>query len=520
MTNFEISGADAPKRQHPISILFFIVKIGKDLVYPMIAVLLSAAIRDDVPSWWIPVIIALYVVAFTVLGVLSWLRYSYRIERHSLYVEHGIFIRKRLSIPRDRVQSVDMSSGVVQRLFGVRKLVIETAGSRKPEVVMNAVAEAEAERIRAAMVKDATDGEAPDAGAPDGESEPARAAVEADRISSADSHASGSTSAARPADAAHRLSPGRLLLYSATSGRIFLSIAIIGALYSQVEDILGMFGMYDPDAANAMLPRTVSGWIAVAIVAFVVIWLLGTAIIAAKEYGFTVERRGGKLLIRRGLLEKKQFSVALERIQAVHVHQNPLRRLFGFASVSLVTFASIRDDGQINSLLCPLVPVRDIPALLADFVPDAVWPDAFERPGRNAVTGYIARPLVVGAALAVPGLIWIPGGLRWTALALPAIALLFGLLRYRHAGWRLRDGQIAVRFGGFNVEIALIPRRRIQWLRIKTTPLQTRRGLATLQIFTASSGFAAKWQIRHIPESLAEELMFRLRKKSDVPPAP
>lgn len=462
MTNFEEKSMN---RQHPISILFFIVKIGKDLVYPLIAVLLSAALRDDIHPLWIFGILALYVVAFTVLGVFSWLRYVYRIERHSMHVEHGVFVRKRLSIPRDRVQSVDMSAGIVHRLFGVRKVIIETAGSRKPEVVLNAVSEAEAERIRAAMVKDASDIEAPET---DGAAGPASTNGEAGRIATAYGTGSSATmSALTSPDAVYRVSTGRILLYSATTGRIFLSLAIIGALYSQVEDILGMFGLFDPEAAEAMLPQTAAGWIAVTVTAFVAIWLLGISIITAKEYGFTIERRGGKLLIRRGLLEKKQFSVSLERIQAVHVHQNPLRRLFGCASVNLVTFASIREDGQINSLLCPLIPVRDIPELLAAFVPETVWPETYERPGRKAVTGYIAKPLTIAGIAAVPGLIWIPGGYGWAALALPAVAILYGLLRFRHAGWLHRDGQIAVRFGGFSVQFALIPRRRVQWLRMK-----------------------------------------------------
>ena len=493
------------RRQHPVSILFFIVKIGKDLVYPLIAVLVSAAFRDDIHPLWIVGIIALYGVVFTVMGILSWLRFVYRIEDRSLHVEHGVFIRKRLSIPRDRVQSVDMSAGVVQRLFGVRKVVIETAGSRKPEVVLNAVAEAEAERIRAAMVRGAADTEMPETGRPADAAGPMPPGA-ADAVGPA-----GDEDQPVPPGAVYRLPPGRILLYSATSGRIFLSLAILGALYSQLEDLLGMFGLFDPEDAGALLPDTAAGWIAAALAAFVFIWLLGTAIIAAKEYGFTVERHGGKLLIRRGLLEKKQFSVTLERVQAVHVHQNLLRRLFGCASVSLVTIGSIRDDGQIHSLLCPLVPVRDIPELLEAFAPGYAWPEDFDRPGREALAGYVAIPLTIAAFAAVPGLVWIPGGYGWTALALPAAALLFGLLRFRRAGWHCGDGRIAVRFGAFSVHLALIPRRRIQWLRMKTSPLQARRNLATVQIFTASGGFAAKWQIRHIPRQTAEALIARLR---------
>jgi len=490
---------DEPRRQHPISILFFIVKIVKDMIYPFIAFALSTALRDDVHPLLFWGGVAVFTAAVIVLGTLAWFRYVYRLAANVMHVEHGLIIRKRLTIPRDRVQSVDTSAGIVQRLFGVQKLVIETAGSRKPEVVMSAVSAAEAERIRAALVKDV-----PAAAAPGGSPE-----IRPDAPASAAPPGVG--------DVVYRVPTGRILLYSATSGRIFLSLVIIMALYSQVEDWLGNLGLFDSVAPEALLPSSAADWAKLAAAAFVLIWLLGTAVITVKEYGFTIERHGGKLLIRRGLLERKQFSVAIERIQAIHVHQNLLRRLFGCASVSLVTFASIRNDGQIHSLLCPLIPMRDLPGLLESFTPEAVWPDRFERPGREALTGHVALPLAVSVALAVPGWIWIPGGYGWTALALPAAALLYGVLRHRQAGWHLRDDQIVVRFGGFSLQLAVIPRRRIQWFRLKVSPLQARRGLATLQLVTASSAFAAAWKIRHIPRRTAEEMMFRLRRPHPRP---
>jgi putative membrane protein len=483
------------------------------MIYPLIAFILSTALSDDIRPLWMWGGIALFTAAVIALGALSWLRYVYRLETNAMHVEYGLFIRKRLTVPRDRVQSVDTSAGIVQRLFGVQKLVIETAGSRKPEVVLNAVTVAEAERIRAAMVKGASDAGAPESGpSQDGADSPP--------------HEPGAGGAAAGTDertispgAVYRVPFGRILLYSATSGRIFLSLVIIMALYSQAEDWLWNLGLFDAIAAEALTPSGAADWMLLAAAAFVIIWLLGTAVITAKEFGFTIERHGGKLLIRRGLLERKQFTVALERIQAIHVHQNLLRRLFGCASVSLVTYASIKKDGQIHSLLCPLVPMRELPELLESFTSEAGWPESFYRPGLEALTGYIAFPIAVASIAAVPGLIWIPGGYGWTALALPAVALLFGFLRHRQAGWHLRDDRIVVRFGGFSLQYGLIPRRRIQWYRLRVSPLQARRKLATLQVITASSGFAATWQIRHIPQAKAEELLARLRGRH-VPPDP
>lgn len=505
----------ATRRQHPISVLFFITKAVKDMLYPMIAFLVSTALRDDVHPLWIAGGSALFIIAVVTLGTLAWFRYRYRIENAFMHVEYGLIVRKRLSIPRDRVQTVDTSAGIVHRLFGLQKLVIETAGSRRPEVVLNAVTRDEAERIRKAMVTDASDrmNDAADAGSP------AAGADERSAHEAVPAEAGAAGQAEAPSGPVYRVPTGRLVIYSMTTGRVFISLAIIAAIYSQVEDWLRNLKLFDYSVFEAIQPERSSGWIALTAFLLIFLWIIGAAITTVKEYGFTVQRQGNKLLIRRGLLERKQLSVALDRIQAIHVQQNMLRRLFGYASADLVTVASIREDGLTHTMLCPIVPVRELPGLLAAFTPGVEWPDTFAAPGRAARGSYIAMPLIVASVLAAAGLIWIPGSYRWLALALPCYAICLGVLRHRNAGWHLKDDQIVIRFGSFGVQMAFIQRRRIQWLRMKVTPLQARRRLATLQVFTASSGYGFGWKIRHLPQATAADLLFRLRRRHPSPPA-
>src|SRR5690606_37626016 len=91
------------RRQHPISILFFIAASVKNLLYPMLAFLVSAIVRDDIRPIWVIGGIGLFLILIVTIGVLDWLRYTYRFEDGHLLVEHGLFVHKKLSVPRARI---------------------------------------------------------------------------------------------------------------------------------------------------------------------------------------------------------------------------------------------------------------------------------------------------------------------------------------------------------------------------------------------------------------------------------
>ncbi|MEI2401171.1 PH domain-containing protein, partial [Paenibacillus phytohabitans] len=48
---------------------------------------------------------------------------------------------------------------------------------------------------------------------------------------------------------------------------------------------------------------------------------------------FTVVKRDEELFITRGLIEKKQTTIPLTRIQAIRIGENLIRQPFGYATV-------------------------------------------------------------------------------------------------------------------------------------------------------------------------------------------
>src|SRR5690606_18797558 len=64
-------------------------------------------------------------------------------------IEQGVFLRKKRYIPFERIQSISISQGIVQRIFGLVKLNVETAGGGlgETEAELTAITREEAKRI-------------------------------------------------------------------------------------------------------------------------------------------------------------------------------------------------------------------------------------------------------------------------------------------------------------------------------------------------------------------------------------
>ncbi len=64
------------------------------------------------------------------LPLLSYKGWGYRLRQHDLLVRHGVITLQYVAVPLARVQQVDVSSGPFERLLGLTKLVVHTAGTR------------------------------------------------------------------------------------------------------------------------------------------------------------------------------------------------------------------------------------------------------------------------------------------------------------------------------------------------------------------------------------------------------
>ncbi len=74
--------------------------------------------------------------------------WGYRIESDELHIGHGVLTRVFTVVPFVRVQHIDVAQGPIERVFGVSRLMLHTAGTEHSLVVLPGLDAETAERLR------------------------------------------------------------------------------------------------------------------------------------------------------------------------------------------------------------------------------------------------------------------------------------------------------------------------------------------------------------------------------------
>ncbi|UHA72488.1 PH domain-containing protein [Paenibacillus sp. 481] len=467
--------SDTAKRLHPVSLLFFAAKTLKESLHALplvpLLVFLASLIYGDNVSWVAVSVLAgsfVFLLIF-VFGWIRWYRYKYVLEQGRLYIEQGVWFRKKTWMAKERVLSLDLTVRMYQRPFGLVSLNISTAGAGDSVEELSSISRAEAERIRAALTL---------------------SPLERSQARSTDTQSHIS------------LALGDLLNYSVSSVRIGIVLAVFGAIVARFDDVRAVFDIW-----KFIIEGFGSLWFVwFPLLLMAAAWLIAVIFTILMDFNYELERSDDNLIIRRGLLDKKTVTISLQRIQAVKVVGNMFRRPFGLVSVYIV-IAGKKESDTSSIILYPLLKISKLDGFLKSFVPGFELPVQWHgRPEPSARSHFMLLPISLCLFIVVPGMIWLPGYYGWLTLVLPVVAALWGELRYRQAAWSVQDGQLAIRYGGFSLRRVLIPKKRMQWHRISQTALQARRGHATLKIAVAGGREPAVFAIRHAPHSRVSEV--------------
>ncbi len=453
---------------HPLSPVLDLIRVAPQILVVVVVGGVSQLVL-------LPIVV---VVGVVVLGwrYLAWQRFTYGIDGDALVVRSGLLERSRKVVPLDRIQQVDVQRKVRHQLTGLAVVRVDTAGGGSTaEVILDAVSLAEAEALRSELrragpsrsvggaIRSLDDTHAEASGAPVADEEPERLLVE--------------------------VGNGRLALAGITGSRLLMVFVAIGSIFGFVEEIRQgtAVGAARDVVESGARPGAVL--IGVVLVVAVPVWLgvaAGAAILA--DGGFRLTRRGDHLRVRRGLLDQREASLLVHRVQAVRVEQNALRRALGLVSVSLQSAGGSGPvEGEAAGITVPLLREADLDALLAEILPHA--PSVPELPPAPpaARRRAIVRRLVPALVVAVPVAILLPpAGLL--ALVLPVLAVAHGEMAYRGLGWAEVGAHVVTRHGALGRETALVPVAKAQSTRLTSSPFQRRAGLATLHLDVAGRG--------------------------------
>jgi putative membrane protein len=456
---------------HPAAVAVGAVDAVRENVLPLavlagVALLGGGVTAESLARLAVYALLAAVIAA--VVGYARWASTRYSLDEHSVGLRRGILQRQQAAVPVERISSIDTVQGPVHRVFGVTQLEVHAAGGgQEPEITLLALSDQAARDVRdhAARGGLAADRE--------GEGPPLRV-----------------------------LSRRALVVAALTSGQVTLLLPVLAALAQSLDDVLGRGG---GDALERYLPPdTVADALLALLVLLGVAWVLSIAGTIVAFSGFEVGRRGDRIRIMRGFLQRRVSNIPVARVQAVRVVEGVFRQPFGLVALR-VESAGYANERSVNTTLFPLLPRAELPAFLDAVSPELSAPmGPLERPPGRAGWLYVGPITAVAVAAAVPlGLLVSPA-----ALLLVPLAAMLGVLRQRASGWRLEDGFLVARSRRLARTTIIASGMRLPERTFAQGPLARRLDLGTLAFALASR---TRWEVAHIEAPRVRALIDALR---------
>ncbi|WP_421382851.1 PH domain-containing protein [Bacillus salacetis] len=453
------------KKLHPISAVANFLKQLKELILPFIfLVFLNRGDDSEGFLEWLPFIIGGSIMVFLlVAGIIKWLRFSYWLEEGELRIEYGLFVKKKRYIPFERIQSLNLTEGILQRPFGLVKVKVETAGSsdsKQAEAELTAISKSEAQELQR-IINEAKSSKR-NTGAE--EEQPVIQNNE---------------------EVVFKMNFKDLLLMATTSGGAGVVISGVLIFLSQFDELIPYERVF-----NELEQFVRSGVVLVSVVVIIgllIAWIaaiIGTLLVFAD---FTVKKQGADLIITRGLLEKKQMTVPINRIQGVRIVENILRQPLGYAAVQIESAGgSVLEKESSTIKILPMIKKQKIEAVMKDVLPDYKISVDFKTVPKRSLKRYLFREslLVTAVIIGVTIAFW-PLGLWSLFLYVPF--WLFGYSKFRSAGWSIEEAQLGLRYRSLQKHTLLMKKYRIQSLETEQNFFQVRKELANLRA-TVKSG--------------------------------
>lgn len=486
----------------------------------LVALFVTGRSSDRSPLWDLGALVVVIV-----LGMSRWFTTRYRISGGQIELRSGLFTRKVLATPADRVRTVDVTAPIWHRLVGLARVEIGTGSSRAMDdrIVLDALAAPVAQALRAELLHRAATLTPPTpasgSGAVIGEDgqpslpSPAQGAIPVDLPPP-----SGSVPVDLPPPPVEQdlmtLNPRWIAYAPLTTSGLLTALAVWGFVSQYLVDLI-------PTIESAVGQVQAWGvWISLAVgVLMALAAIAGMAITAyvLQFWGFRLSRHsGGTLHVTRGLLTTHATSLEEARIRGLEIGE-PLGLRWAKAGRLHAIGTGLRSgDGaeRGRAWLVPPAP-RDVVVGVARLVLGRVEPldTTLEQHGPAARRRRYVRAVVPAALLA--GLAtwgWVrgdlPGLVTLTAYLPLVVSPLLARDRYAALGHALTADYVVARSGSIERRRDVVARAGVVGVVTRATFFQRRAGVATVVVATAAG--RQGYRILDVPAERSEELVVEL----------
>ncbi len=481
MNNIDFS---IPQRQSPKGVfLFFGLTLRKILnaLWPILVLyLFKSKTIDDQKQWMIYALIILILLILVVNAILSYLHFFYYIKDNEIVVEKGYLKKIKISIPLDRIQTINTRQNFIQQFLNVVTLEIDTAGSSRQELKF------------IALTKECT--------------EALQLKLSAFTIVHPSENSVDEVSDTREKKTILQLSTFDLIKIGISENHLksmLLIFIFVNGIYQQLQDFFKSSVDAVSEQAGGFLEN--SGMLFITFfVIFILLMLIvfSVLLIMLRYFDLNFARQDGAFILKSGLINKKDIVIPFPKIQIVSWETNPIRKWMDFVSVNITQASNVNISKKQAIIIpgCNTQQLNNISNEIFPFTESFVWTTHLSHP-----IYFIRLWIFRICLLAIPAVIFFYE--YWQTYAIVGswifISAILSYLSFKKRYFKISPQFLQTAKGTIEQEFSQFFNFKIQTIIFKQTFFQRRRKLASL-VISISGG--KKIKIPYIQHDIAIEL--------------
>lgn len=483
-----------PTRQSRLSILLYLFKGIKGLI----AFVFFAAFSMRSWSSTMGIIgVSVFLILATLIGpFIQYWFFKFHVENNELIIQKGWLFKKRKAIAVERIQSINITQNIGQRILGLVAVEIDTAGSKAKELEIPALDRHFAEQLKSLLGKKKKEEQLVE--------EVAIQSPESVENQEVNVQETTSTTILK-LDIIDLLKVGFTQNHLRSGG---LAIGVVLGFWYKIKDIVenyfgDIFEYVELDMEQAVKAPESFGssilvFLGIGFVSFLIVSVIVSLLTAInKFYDYKMELKDDYLEITMGLLNKKEIKIPLSKVQILEFHSNPLRKLLGFKTARIYQAQS--QNNQVSSVEVPACHPdlqKQLQYLIFNEPLEQAEKVLFPNPWSHArldmyIASVFALPLIAVAFYF--GFYWV--------IMIPVLFVVFiGFMGYKHGQHSklTRDDDFTVFYKGWLFNSVIIsPVYKTQAVEKWRSIFIKRRGEAHLQVHTAGG----TRQLKYLQES-------------------
>jgi putative membrane protein len=472
---------DKPQRQSAIAI-FVLAAMNLRHLYA-IAIIFIAQFFKEKPSYKMQLALLGGMLVFMFgKAFFDYFFFTFHISNGQFIIKKGVFAKRTITIPLEKIQTVQFAQTFFHSLFGLHKVMVDTAGTETTEVSIQALTHAKAIALKEILT------------------------------TASDVHFE-ETETIKPIT----LSFEGLMKMAISHNHLKTFGLIIAFAIARLEDVKDLFNYDGYDWLEQHGKEVTFSIKFAAIIAFMVMSIsiiTSVLMILFKYYDFKISLTPKGFNIKHGLLQVKQQFIPLTKIQLLQWNANWVRRKMNYFVCDLKTTGE-EDLKQKQKVQVPVTNHDHLQQIINYYQP--VQPSASDAANgihpQYAIRKIIFSGLPALAVLIGVSFIW----WKWYSLLWLIWFVYYIIIKHiyrRNFTFWVNEDAVEVTKGVWGRERILLNWHKIQLLTIKQSIYQRRKKLANLVMETAAGEVVLPYIKLEEAQLLADHLLMKIESSS------